>query len=138
MTVDYGFASTDNVEFDKIGGPVGEYTVRIAEEYVDEKISEKNPNPVVVLYEILDGEFKGKTFKNWYNVHNANPTTANIAKQSIKRIAEATGRAVTPTAPLHGRVFKVIVDEQKNDSSRTDIKKYLPADAPASSSAAPF
>jgi acyl-coenzyme A synthetase/AMP-(fatty) acid ligase len=62
-------------------------------------------------------------------VNNASDTTANIAKQAIKRIAEVTGRAVVAnTAPIKGRVFKIIVALQKGSDTQTNIVKYLPSE----------
>ena len=51
-----------------------------------------------------------------------------IAIENLKRIADATGRAVSGTSPIKGRVLRVLVGVQKNDADRTEIKKYLPAD----------
>lgn len=133
MTIDYGFATTDEVRFDPIGLPIGEYNVLITDEKVSEKLDENNPNPVIAEYEVLSGDNKGKTGRVYYNVHHSNQTTANIAKQAIKRIAEATGKPVSQTSPLKGRVLKVIVDWQKNSDRYTEIKKYLPFDDALSS-----
>lgn len=122
----YGFSSTDEVEFDKQGLPVGQHKVMIIGE---EPFKDSG---LVVEYEIVSsGDYKGKKGKVWYLTRHENPTTANIAKQNIKRIAEATGRAVSATSPLKGRVLQVIVGVQKNDESRTEIKKYLPENAEA-------
>lgn len=129
MTIDYGFATSDEVKFDPQGLPVGEYHVLAKEEEQGQKLSETNPFPVIVTYKVLDGDHKGREGKVWYNVNNASETTANIAKQAIKRIAEVTGRAVVPnTAPIKGRVFKVIVALQKGSDSQTNIVKYLPSE----------
>lgn len=141
MTLDYGFTTTDEVEFDKMGLPIGEYHAMATEEESGGDTNPNNPRPVVVTWEVLEGEDKGKTSKVWYNVHHTNDTTANIAKQSLKRIAEATNRAISASAPIKGRVCKLIVDTQKNDESRTEIKKYLPADEnfePEKEKEAPF
>jgi ribosomal protein L24 len=128
MTIDYGFATTDEVKLDVMGLPIGEYHVHAIEEEQGENFSETNPAPVIVEWKVLDGEHKGKTGKVWYNVNHTNPITSNIARQTIKRIAEATGRAVTAQSPIKGRVLKVKVEAQKNDETRSEVKKYMPAD----------
>lgn len=115
----YGFESTDEVKYDKQGLPVGTYKAMIVGEEADAK-----GRGVVVEYEVLEGEKKGKRGKVWYLTTHENPTTSNIAKQAIKRIADATGKAVTPSTPLKNRVLTVTVAEQKNDPDRTEIKKY--------------
>ncbi len=76
--------------------------------------------------EILDGDHKGRKGKVWILTKHENPQTANIAKQTLKRIADATGKAVSPSAPLKGRVFRIDVAVQKKDDRYTEIKKYLP------------
>lgn len=121
MTIDYGFSSTDEVQYDKQGLPVGTHKVMIIGEEADAK-----DRGIVVEYEIVEGEFKGKKAKEWLLTKHDNATTANIAKQNIKRIADATGRAVSGTSPLKGRVLKLVVAVQKDDADRTQIKKYLP------------
>ncbi|MCA2951053.1 hypothetical protein [Microcystis sp. M112S1] len=124
MTNDYyGFTSTDEVKYDAQGLPLGEHKVMIIGEEPDSK-----DRGIVAEFEIVEGEHKGKRGKVWYLTKHENATTANIAKQNIKRIADATGRAVSATSPLKGRVLRVSVGVQKNDADRTEIKKYLPAD----------
>lgn len=119
----YGFTSTDEVKYDAQGLPVGEHKVMIIGEEPDSK-----DRGVVAEFEIVEGEHKGKRGKVWYLTKHENPQTKNIAMQNIKRIADATGRAVSATSPLKGRVLRVLVGVQKNDAERTEIKKYLPAD----------
>jgi ribosomal protein L24 len=124
MTNDYyGFTSTDDVKYDAQGLPLGEHKVMIIGEEPDSK-----ERGLVAEFEIVEGEHKGKRGKVWFLTKHENTTTSNIAKQNIKRIADATGRAVTPTSPLKGRLLRVLVGVQKNDADRTEIKKYLPAD----------
>ena len=132
MTIDYGFTSSDEVKFDKQGLPEGTHKVMIIGEEADDK-----GRGVVAEFEIIEGAFKGKKSKVWYLTTHDNATTANIAKQNIKRIAEATGKAVSGTSPLKGRVLQVQVAVQKNDDSRTEIKKYFPENHQAAS-ATPF
>jgi hypothetical protein len=122
--INYGFESTDDVKYDKQGLPVGTHTVMIIgeEPFVKDGITQG----IIVEYEVVKGEYKGKKAKTWYLTTHASATTANIAKQNIKRIADATGKAVSGATPLKGRVFVVEVAEQKNDSDRTEIKRYFP------------
>lgn len=95
MTNYYGVETTDDVEYDKQGLPVGTYKAMIIGEEPDAK-----GRGVVAEYEVLEGAGKGKKGKVWYLTLHENVTTSNIAKQNLKRIAEATGRAVTAEARL--------------------------------------
>ncbi len=123
----YGFESTDEVKYDSQGLPVGTYKVMIVSEQPWEK--DGKTTGVVVEFEIVSGDKKGQVRKYWYLTMHNNATTSNIAKQNIKRIADATGKAVSATAPLKGRVLTVTVTPQKNDPDRTEIKKYEPENA---------
>ena len=124
MTNDYyGFTSTDEVKFDAQGLPLGEHKVMIIGEEPDSK-----ERGIVAEFEIVEGEQKGKRAKVWYLTKHEKALTKKIAIENVKRIADATGRAVSGTSPLKGRVLRVLVGVQKNDADRTEIKKYLPAD----------
>lgn len=135
--INYGFSSTDEVQYDGKGLPVGHFLVMATGEEMNEK-----GTGIVVELEILQGEKKGKKGKIWYNTLHENPVVSNIAKQQLKRIADATGKPITPTSPIKGRVFQIIISENKKDSRYTEITKYLPetGDFPASGNAldAPF
>jgi hypothetical protein len=122
----YGFDSTDNVEFDKQGLPIGLLKLMVTGELPHDKDGKRIG--FVAEVEVLEGEHKGRVAKVWFNTLHDDQTTANIAKQSLKRIAEATGKPVTPATPLKGRVFKALVGEQKKNPQYTEIKKYYPAD----------
>ena len=136
MSINYGFTSSDNVQYDKSGLPIGTHKVMIVGEEVGETKKETNPEPLIVEYEVLEGADKGRSGKVWYNVRNADAKTANIAQQQIKRIADATGKAVSPSAPLKGRVLTIQVRQQKNNPDYTEVCRYLPADH--TDDAAPF
>jgi len=132
MTNLYGVESTDDVQYDRQGLPIGTHKVMIIGEE-----AEKDGRGVVVEYEIVAGEFKGKTGKQWILTLHDNPQTANIAKQTLKRIADATGKPVSPSAPLKGRVLTIEVRQQKKNPDYTEISKYLPENYEAPSNA-PF
>ena len=133
----YGFESTDEVELDKLGLPIGEHRVMIKGEEPD--VKDGVTRGIIVEYEVVEGEAKGKTMKQWLlTMHPTSPEAANIAKQNIKRIAEATGRAVTPSDRLKGRTLSVVVGVQKNDETRTEIKKYRPLGGSEAAADLPF
>jgi hypothetical protein len=122
----YGFTSSEEVKLDAQGLPEGTYKALIKDEQPD--VKDGTLRGFTVEWEILDGQFKGKTAKTWYLTMHTEPQTANIARQNIKRIAEATGSAVSASAPLKGRILTLQVGVQKKNPDYTEIKKYLPAD----------
>ncbi len=126
MTNLYGFDTTNDVAFDKAGLPVGVYKAMAIAEEAAEK--EGVITGVVVTYEVLDGTYKGKTGKVWYNTLHPSVQVANIAQQQLKRLGDATGKAISATAPIKGRVVTLEVAEQKKNPDYTEIKRYWPED----------
>lgn len=126
MSVDYGFESTDEVQYDKQGLPIGIYKVMCISEEQD--VKEDVDRGVVIELEILDGDHKGSKGKVWLLTKHENAQTRNIAMQNIKRIADATGSPVAATAPIKGRVFTVDVQQQKKNPDYTEVKRWLPED----------
>ena len=139
MTNIYGFESTDEVKYDAQGLPVGTYKAMIIAEDPDAK-----GRVVVVEFEAVSGENKGKRGKVWFLTLYGEKAiangatgedlekavrTGNIAQQNLKRIADATGKAVSATSPLKNRVMTITVAPQKNDPDRTEIKRYAPENA---------
>jgi len=116
----YGFESTENVQYDKIGFPLGLYRVMATDE-------EGVPTGVKVLFDILTGDHKGESCTVWYNTKSDNNITAKIAQQALKRIADATKQPVSAVSPIKGRVFCVDVKEGKNPQF-TEVKGYYPED----------
>jgi hypothetical protein len=105
--------------YDKAGLPVGTYKAMIISEEPDAE-----GRGVIAEYEVLEGDKKGKTGKVWYLTTHSSPQTANIAKQNLKRIADATGKPVSATSPLKGRVMTIEVREQKKNPDYTEIFRY--------------
>jgi len=117
----YGFTSTDEVEYDKAGLPVGCYKVMVVAE-------EPEDRGVILEFEILDGDYKGKRGKSWYLTKHENQQTANIARQNLKRIADATSKPISATMPIKSRVMVIEVRQQKKNPDYTEIFRYHPAD----------
>ena len=130
---DYGIESTDDVEYDKQGLPVGTYKAMIIGEEDDPK-----GRGVIAEYEVVDGDHKGRTGKQWILCKHDNATTSNIAKQTLKRIADASGSPVSSTAPIKGRVMTIEVRQQKKNPDYTEIFKYHPEDYTPADTDIPF
>jgi hypothetical protein len=135
MTIDYGFnVSEYKIESNNL--PVGKYKAMICAEEIKESENANNPKYLSVTYEIVDGEFKGLKKTHNYNLFHTNSQTVNIARGDIKRIELATGKPVSPTTPLRGRVLTLVVTTNKKNPDFVDVK-YLPQDE-ANNADAPF
>lgn len=128
--IDYGFDTSDDVQYEPKGLPVGTYKAMIVSEE-----QEQEGRGIVAEFEVLEGDFKGKKGKVWYLTKHTDPKVKNIAQQNIKRIADATGRPVTTSTPLKGRVLTIEVQKQRKRPDYTEIVRYHPEDHAAD---APF
>ncbi len=117
----YGFESSNNVKLDTFGFPVGKYAV-----YAD--CEAEVASGVHILYKILSGEHKDAEASVYYNTLSENEITAKIAKQDLKRIADATGKPIDKDNMIQGRTFMVDVELNKKNPAYTNVKAYLPAD----------
>lgn len=123
--IDYGF-STEQVEYDPLGLPVGLHKVMITDEEIKHSENPNNLKRLVVTYEAVEGKHRGTKHIQSYNLWHANQKTSSIAQQSLKRIADATGREVSPASPLKGRVLVIEIRKQKNNPDYTEVAKYYP------------
>lgn len=129
MSLDYGFETTDDLPKEVIGLPLGTYKVMAVNEEPATDKDTQEATGVIVEYEVVSGENKGVKKKVWYLTMHKNPQTANIAKANLKRLADATGKPISNTSPIVGRVFTATVGLQKNNDSYSEIKKYEPENA---------
>lgn len=117
----YGFESSNEVKLDTFGFPVGRYTVHAVAEG-------DTATGILVDYKILSGEHFGADISIYYNTQSDNEITAKIARQDLKRIADATGKPVDANNKIAGRTFMVDVEPNKKNPIYTNVKAYLPSD----------
>lgn len=127
MSNDYGFNSTDEVQYDTPGLPVGTHKVMITKEE-RQPTKDGNAEFLAVTYQAVEGEFKGKTQIQRYNLWNPNERTVSIARQELKKIADATGRPVSADSPLKGRVLNIEIRNQKGSDQYTEVARYSAAE----------
>lgn len=130
----YGIETTDDVKYDASGLPVGIYKAMAIGEEPDAQ-----GRGVVVEWEALNGDNKGRTGKQWILTKHENQKTANIAKQTLKRIADARGKPVSPASPIKGTVVTLEVRQQKKNPDYTEVFKYHPENyTPSTEDDVPF
>lgn len=134
----YGF-DTDEITIEGKGLPVGfQKLMAVKEDFISKENKPENPNALVVTWEVVEGEHKGRQGDVYYNINHANPQTARIAKETIKKIAIATGAAINERNKIKGRVLVADIREQVKNPQYTEIKAYHPADFPIPESEIPF
>jgi hypothetical protein len=126
--MDYNF-NTDEVKYSEFGLPVGKHKVMItAEEFKNNPEKPENPNMLVVTFQAVEGDFKGKTQIAYYNVNHSTPTTRAIARESVKLISDATGKPVSAQSPLKGRVLQIQIAPQPKNPDFNQITEYFTED----------
>ena len=126
--MDYNF-DTSEVEYSEFGLPTGKHKVMITkEEFYTNPSKPDNPNMLVVTFQAVEGDYKGKTQTVYFNVNHSKSQVAAIAKESVKQIADATKKAVSKQSPLKGRVLQVLIEQQKENDKFTQVTKYFTED----------
>lgn len=96
--------------------PVGEYTAMLVSS--DVSISQNNPeNKYANLkWQIVDGEFAGRSVYFILNYWNTNPKTVAWAKKHLKDICDAVGFSglLNSITELHGKVATIKVKIQED------------------------
>ena len=120
----YGF-NTDEVSYSEFGLPLGKHKVMIVkEEFITNPEKPENPNMLVVTFQAVEGEYKGKQQIAYYNVNHSKSQAKAIARESVKQIADATKRPVSGQSPLKNRVLQIEVAKQPKGDF-TQITKYF-------------
>jgi len=112
--------------------PDGEYRVQITETMYSEN-NKKRENPtqpgagewLMVAFEIIsNGNQRGETVKNYFNVVHTNDKTVDIAKRDLSRLCNAVGMA---EFKAHDELLqKQLLIKTKINGDFVNIQKYSP------------
>ena len=120
-------------EFEAI--PAGEYRV-IMTESEKKKTKDGKSELLACKFQILDGQFKNRTFFDRFNLWNVSERATTIAQQQFKKICKAVG-VMTPkdSSQLHGEPMMVrLAVGEYNGNPNNEVKGYkacLPGSTPA-------
>lgn len=113
--------------------PAGDYLAAIASSEV--KPSKNGSNYLNLKFQVLDGEFSGRTFFTIINLWHPNAQTKEIAQRELNSICHAVGKLrINDSAELHGVPMRVKLTVEKSDqyADQNRVKGYKPAnEAPA-------
>jgi len=127
-TADYQDA--EEMSFDPV--PIGKYAVVIEEsDYLDAKSG--NGRYLKLVYQIIDGEYKGKKLFNNLNLENNNQQAVQIARRSLNAICQAVDvQDIEDSAELHNIPLMVEVGIKNNADygPQNVIKKHFAIDGP--------
>jgi len=119
--------------------PAGEYLAEIVESDYKQTRS-GNGAYLELVFEIVDGEYKGRQLVERLNLENPNETTVKIAKGTLARILLALDLfAVADSEELHHKPMRIKVElkADKSGSMQNRISKYATYHPPAPQQPAP-
>ncbi len=119
--------------------PSGTYLVEAADS--GEKETKKGGIVLWIRFKILNGEHKGQSIFNNYNIKCQSEIAVSIAFSDLKKCASAVGVTdLQDSAQLHNKPFNLTVIKRPDDADFPghDLKKYKPAEANKLSGGNPF
>lgn len=130
---DYDFNEVPESEFSVL--PEGDYVVVATAS--DKKLNKEGTSHYLeVIYEVIDGDYKGRKIWERYNLWHAKPTVANISRRDIKKLAQCCGFTVQPSdsnelhnIPLIVRLSVFLDTYMGKQEEKNKIGDYLPASA---------
>lgn len=141
-TMDFNAANVEpNSPFEPI--PNDKYRAAITESEI-KPTKNGNGRYLQLVWEVLEGPFKGRKIWDRLNIDNPNQQAQEIAQRTLSAICRAAGVLhVKDSQQLHDKpVFiTVVVKQDSGYEPRNDIKKYEPVEGaaaqPAAATAAP-
>lgn len=131
MSFSYADLNWDEVEESQEGGkvmfPSGVVKVQITKEDLRPANGKTMDTHAIqeFTFEVIEGQFKGATIKQMYNMLNPNETATRISRAMVKQIGMAVGvlpDGKIPVAAMMNKPFKVVV-EHKVDDNRTYVDR---------------
>ena len=116
----------DQQSFEQL--PKGEYIFEVIKGEVRET---KNKQGVGANFEfeVLDGQFTGQKYFQWYNLRHANEIAEKIGQQQFASLCKACGVPLCKdTDELLGRKFIGKIGPQKKDPTANEFKGYGPVE----------
>lgn len=126
MRVNFNVAETKPYQGGYQVFPAGIYQVQIVKEE-ERDLKSGNGRALVFDYQILQGEYKGGTVKDFLNLNHTSEKARQIAEARLVAIARAVGlENFFDTQELFGRPFAVRlgVDKDFNGNDRNTIDEY--------------
>lgn len=120
--------------------PPGEYAVEVVDELADQQLRNGDGTALVLVYQILDGEFQGQRIRDWLLLGHEGVNVKELAQRKLKAICAAVGTPViSDTRELFHRPFALTLSYREwQGRLKNNIDDYQPLkSAIASAVAAP-
>lgn len=131
-----GFNADNFSEMEEFGAvPEGTYTAMIITS--EDKVAKSgNGSYLELQLEITEGKYKGWRLWDRLNLRNQNAAAVDIAMRTLATICKSVGvRTPRDSSELHNKPMNVkIAVREYNGNKSNEIKKYMPAERPSTSS----
>lgn len=125
----------DEQQFEQL--PKGEYILRVTDGDVKETKSRQGKG-AQIHFEVVDGEFAGQSYMQWYNLRHVNKQTEEIGQQQFAALVKACGLPpVKSTDELLGKYLVAKIGPQKKDPTSNEIKAHKPIQGQLASASSP-
>lgn len=102
--------------------PPGEYTAMIVESEIK---TTKSGEMLVLVFEILDTDYKGRKVWNNLNIRNSSTEAEKIALAALKQVMTAVGKlSIKKSEELHNKRVKIDVTVRPGRPYEKDGKQY--------------
>jgi hypothetical protein len=95
--------------------PAGQYPAQVVESDI-QPLKSGNGHALVLVFQIVDGPYRGRKIWNRLNVKHSNPEAERIAQQSLREFCDAVGvTRMQDTVELHNKpcTIRVKIREDK-------------------------
>lgn len=114
--------------------PAGDYVAAISASEVKESKANASNRYLSLKFQVMEGEFSGRTFFTNINLWHSGAQTVEIAQRELNSICHAVGKLrVNDSSELHGVPMRVKLTVEKSDQfgDQNRVKGYKPLnDAP--------
>jgi len=98
--------------------PAGNYLAQVVESDI-RPLKSGNGQALVLVFQIIDGEFNGRKVWNWLSVRHTNPEAERIAQQSLRELCDALGVVrMQDTGELHHKPVTIRVKIREDKSGQ--------------------
>lgn len=113
--------------------PAGNYLAQVVESDI-QPLKSGNGKALVLVFQIIDGQFNGRKVWNRLNISHANPEAERIAQQQLRELCESLGiTRMHDTAELHNKPcmirLKIREDKSGQYAPQNEVAGYRPASA---------
>lgn len=126
INFDFNSVSVNATESTNAFEPLPEGTYELFVQ--DMKESQKNAGTICMCFEVVDGQYRGRKFWEFFSLAHQNEKVREIAQRSLVFLTRACGlESINDTEELGGSTFmaEVKIDRWNPEKPQNKIKRYI-------------